>query len=739
MGDVRVRKTICMWCHDHCRVAVHVRDGQLLKVEEDREHPRSRLLKPTVRACPRARSAAEWFYHPDRLRYPLKRAGKRREGKWEEISWDQALDEIAQKLEGIRRENGAEAIATSSGTYRTHDEYRRRFFNLLGSPNCIGQGHICWGVSNMISAAISGLCFNAVGPRAGVTRCMLLMGTNPRQGERGSWYVILKAKKKGAKLIVVDPRYTEAAQWADLWLQLRPGTDCALYMGMVNVIINEGLYDKEFVENWCYGFDELAQRAQEYPPEEVAEITWVPADKIREAARMYANNKPATSYNYMGVEQLANVVEAIHARFILPAITGNVDVRGGDIGRPPTPQYVSENEIELSDELPPEQRSKQLGADRFRLLSLAGYDLIQENVQRVWQRRMSQTHHCFAHAPTVFRAMATGEPYPVKALITLANNPMVTMPNTKLVYRALKNLKLYVVMDFWMTPSAQLADYVLPSASWLERPCIATACDTGGFIGGGVAPLPPVEEGLYERRTDYEFWRGLGSRMGQEDHWPWVNLEEAYDYRLAPLGYSLEEFVRKKGGHASFPIESKKYENVGFATPTGKFEVYSTVFEKLGYDPLPRYYEPPESPARPELAEEYPLILITGGRFLPMYHSEHRQIDSLREQHPEPIAQVNPAKATELGIEDGDWMWIETPRGRVKQKCRHFDGIDPDVIHAQHGWWFPELPGEEPWLHGVWESNINVVTSDDPEHCNRISGGWPLRAMMCRAYKVKDQ
>jgi len=227
--------------------------------------------------------------------------------------------------------------------------------------------------------------------------------------------------------------------------------------------------------------------------------------------------------------------------------------------------------------------------------------------------------------------------------------------------------------------------------------------------------------------------------MGQEDHWPWVNLEEAYDYRLAPLGYSLEEFVRKKGGHASFPIESKKYENVGFATPTGKFEVYSTVFEKLGYDPLPRYYEPPESPARPELAEEYPLILITGGRFLPMYHSEHRQIDSLREQHPEPIAQVNPAKATELGIEDGDWMWIETPRGRVKQKCRHFDGIDPDVIHAQHGWWFPELPGEEPWLHGVWESNINVVTSDDPEHCNRISGGWPLRAMMCRAYKVKDQ
>jgi thiosulfate reductase/polysulfide reductase chain A len=737
LGEIQVRKTICMWCHDHCRVAVYVKDGQLIKVEEDKEHPRSKLLKPTVRACPRARSAADWFYHPDRLRYPLKRVGERGEGKWQVILWDQALDEIVERLEKIKRENGAEAIATSSGTYRTHDEYRRRFFNLLGSPNCIGQGHICWGVSNMVSAAISGLCLNAVGPYAGLTKCMLLMGTNPRQGERGSWYVILKAKRKGAKLIVVDPRYSEAAQWADIWLQLRPGTDCALYMGMINIIIKERLYDEQFVEQWCHGFDELAERAQEYPPETVAEITWVPADKIREAARMYATSKPATSYNYMGVEQLANVVEAIHARFVLPAITGNIDVRGGDLGRPPTPQYVSENQIELSDELAPEQRRKQLGADRFRLLSLAGYDLIQENVQRIWQRRMSQTHHAFAHAPTVFRAMLTGEPYPIKALITLASNPMVTMPNTKLVYRALKSLELYVVVDFWLTPSAELADYVLPSASWLERPCIGTACDTANFVGAGVAPLAPVKEGEYERRTDYEFWRGLGIRMGQEEFWPWENLEEAYDYRLAPLDYSLDQFVVEKDAHASFPIEFKKHETVGFATPTGKFELYSTIFEKLGYDPLPRYCEPPESPAKPELAKEYPLILITGSRFLPLYHSEHRQIDSLRKQHPEPIAQLNPAKATELDIEDGDWIWIETPRGRVRQRCSYFDGIDPGVIHAQHGWWFPELPGEEPWLHGVWESNINVVTSDDPEYCNRISGGWPLRAMLCKVYKAK--
>ena len=738
MSETQVKKTVCMWCHDHCKVAVHIRDGQLIKVEEDEEHPRRAVLKPTVRACPRARAAVEWFYHPDRLRYPLKRVGGKGEGKWQKIPWEQALDEIAQKLAEIKRDYGAEAIATSSGTYRTHDEYRRRFFNLLGSPNCIGQGHICWGVNNMVSAALTGMSCNAVTPRPGITRCMLLMGTNPRQAERGSWRVILDTKNSGAKLIVVDPRYTEPAQWADIWLQIRPGTDCALYMGMINVIISEGLYDKEFVEKWCYGFDKLAERARDYPVEKVAELTWVPAEKIREAAIMYATNKPATSFNYMGVEQLANVIEALHARFILPAITGNIDIRGGDIGRPPTAKYISESEIELDDKLSPEQKRKQLGAERFRLLSHAGYDLVQENVERVWERRMSQAHHCFAHAPTVFRTILTGKPYPVKALITLSSNPMVTMPNTKLVYRALKSLDLYVVADYWLTPSAELADYVLPSASWLERPCISTACDTAGFVAGGEAPLPSVKEGEYERRTDYEFWRGLGIRLGQEEYWPWQTLEEAYDYRLAPLGYTLEEFAAKTGGHASVVSGYQKHERVGFATPTGKLELYSTILEKLGYDPLPHYHEPPESPiSNPELAKEYPLVLTTGGRFLPMYHSEHRQIDSLRQQHPEPIAQINPQKAAELGIDDGDWIWIETPRGRVRQKCQYFNGIDPKVVHAQHGWWFPELPGEEPWLHGVWESNINIVTDDDPEHCNKISGGWPLRALLCRVYKVK--
>ncbi len=739
MGELQVKKTVCMWCHDHCKVAVHIEDGQLIRVEEDSEHPRRAILKPTVRACPRARAAAEWFYHPDRLRYPLKRAGERGESKWQQISWEQALDEIAQKLATIKGKYGAEAIATSSGTFRTHDEYKGRFLSLLGSPTYMGQGHICWGINNMVSSALTGMSCNGITPRPGTTKCILLIGTNPRQAERGSWHTILNTKKSGAKLIVVDPRYTEPAQWADIWLQLRPGTDCALLMGMVNVIINEELYDKEFVEKWCHGFDKLAERARDYPLEKVAEITWVPANKIREAAIMYATSKPAMSFNYMGLEQLANVVGALQARFALPAITGNIDVKGGDLGRPPTAKYISEAEIELHEKLPPEQKAKQLGSERFKFLASTGYDMVQENVERVWGRRLARAHHSFAHAPTIFRAMLTGKPYPVRAMITLANNPLVTLPNTKLVYRAIKSLDLYVVMDYWLTPSAELADYVLPAASWLERPSISTGADTAGFIAAGEEPLSPVKEGEYERRTDYDLWRGLGIRLGQEEYWPWKTLEEAYGYRLAPLGFtSLKEFMAETGGHISVGSGYQKHENVGFGTPTGKIELYSTIMEKLGYDPLPCYHEPPESPiSNPELAKEYPLVLTTGGRFQPMYHSENRQIDSLRKQHPDPIAQVNPQTATELGIEDGDWIWIETPRGRIRHKCRHFSGIDRRVVHVQHGWWFPELPGEEPWLHGMWESNVNVLTTDDPDQCNEASGGWPLRALLCKVYKAK--
>ena len=731
---IEIKKSVCMGCHSHCSVEAHIKNGRLVKVEEVKDSPGAEQARSVVRACPRARASAEWFYHPDRLNFPLKRAGDRGGGKWHTISWEQALDEIAQKLNDIKNRYGAEAIATSSGTGRTHDEYRIRFFNLLGSPNVVGQGLICHGPGTMTSLVVYGWpdFFPAVGRS---TNCIMLLGTNPEQAAKGLWQAVLDSQKGGAKLIVADPRKTNVAKRADMWLQLRPGSDCALYLSMINTIIEEELYDKEFVSNWCHGFDQLAERARDYPPEKVAEITWVPSDKIRQAARLYANTKPAVIVHAMGLEHLTNSIEAIHARYILTAITGNLDVRGGEELRSTHPKLRREIELELNEKLPLEQKEKQIDAERFRLFSKSGYELVRESAGSV----VGSSHTSLTSAPGVYRAMITGEPYPVKAMITAASNPLVTQANVKLVYQALKSSELYVVHDLWMTPSAAISDYVLPCASWLERPGIFNYWDDAGFVNVAEEAVSPYLEGKYDRRTEYDLWRGLGTRLGQEEYWPWPTLKDALAYRLEPFGFgSFEEFMQETGGMIRPQKEAKKYEKGGFGTPTGKVELYSTILEKLGYDPLPQYHEPPESPVdTPELAEEYPLILSTGARHQPFYHSEYRQIDSLRKQHPEPIMQMHPETASQLGIEDGDWVWIETRRGRVRQRCQCFDGMDPRAVEAQHGWWFPELPEEEPWLHGVWESNINVLTDDDPENCNQMNGGWPLRGLLCKVYKAK--
>ena len=743
----QMKRAVCRWCHARCRVVVHTENGRLVKIEEDRTDPRVDTMLPRTKGCLRLSGAKEYVYHPDRVKYPLKRIGDKGENRWEKITWEQALDEIADKLEVIRGKFGPESLTITSGTSRTLFWPRVRFANLFGSPNLVGQGTICYGPDLTMTAAMIGWVgeipdapFPITTDVNGnlTTRCILLVGMNPRHAHPRVWKTVRDAQNMGAKIIVVDPRRTETADIADIWLQPRPGTDVSLLMSMIRVIIEEKLYDKEFVEKWCYGFDKVAERANEYPLQKVAEITGVPASKIKKAALMFATERPGVSRHGMGMEHLENGVEAIQARIILTAIVGNIDIEGGEYIPGPVSASLSGDETDevkmgLAQLVSDEQKSKQLGADRFKLLSWPGRDMICEYSKKLWGDEPPL--RAYANYPLVLRAIVTGKPYPVRAGITTFSNPMVTQANTKLVYKALRSLDLYVVHDFWLTPGAQLADYVLPAASWLERPQFEQAPK----IVAGEAALPAVIANEFEYWTDYEFWRGLGVRLGQGKHWPWRTLEEVFDHQLKPLGISFRKFMDEKDGIYFPPNEYKKYERMGgFGTPTGKLELYSTVLERLGYDPLPCYREPMESPiSTPELAKDYPLMLITGGRFAPYFHSEQRQIDSIRKRRPDPQVQIHPETARKLGIENGDWVWIETARGRVKQRCLYFDGIHPQVVHAEHGWWFPELPGEEPWLRGVWKSSINVVTDDLPDRCNPRSGGWPLRTALCKVYKCK--
>jgi anaerobic selenocysteine-containing dehydrogenase len=546
-------------------------------------------------------------------------------------------------------------------------------------------------------------------------------------------------RKAGAKLIVVDPRRTEVAEKADLWLQVRPGTDLAVLLGIIHTVIEEGLYDKEFVDRWCYGFEELRNHVKQYTPAWASAISWVPEEQIVEAARTYADG-PSASWSGVGIDHLPNAISTLQAKHILIALCGNLDVPGGDLLPGPYYDAVLEQEEEAYEQVTAETKARQLGSDRFKLLSWPGYDLIQASVKKYWGKPGACTiDTAIAHAPTLYRAILTGKPYPVKALLTAASNPLLTQANAHLVYRALKKLDLYVVHDFFMTSSAQLADYVLPAASWLERPYLYNGFGFGKFMVGGEEPLSPVKDGEYERKTDYDLWRTLGISLGQDAYWPAKDLEAAYDLRLNPLGLTFKQFMKEKHGYDFPKAQFKKYEEKGFGTPTGKVELYSTVFEKLDYSPLPVYTEPPESPlSQPALAETYPLILITGGRFDPYYASEHRQIPRFRDKRPDPLVQINPETARKAGIGDGEWVWIETERGRVKQQCKYFDGISPRVVHAEYGWWYPEEPGEDPSLHGVWKSNINAITDDDPDKCDPMSGGWPVRTALCKVYPCSN-
>ena len=510
---------------------------------------------------------------------------------------------------------------------------------------------------------------------------------------------------EGAKLIVIDPRLTYLAGRADIWLQLRPGTDTALALGMANVIINEGLYDKEFVEKFVHGWDKFVERVKEYPLDKVQEITWVSADKIREAARLYATTKPACIQWGVAIEQTINCTDNIRALIALMAMTGNIDGRGGNVffALPPI-QPVGK--YSLHAELPSEQRAKRLGGSTFKLADRIAI----VTPKGVWD------------------AILTGKPYPVKAVQLHGSNPVITRDNAAEVYQALSKVDFLVVCDFFLTPTAELADIVLPAATWLEMEDIGDYWKRQSYI----YPRKKIVQ-IGECRSDHEIFMELGKRLGQEQYWH-ETVEGDLDYILEPSGLTWKQF--REMDYFKAETEYRKYERNGFSTPTKKVEVYSTIMEKWGYDPLPRYREVPESPvSKPEMVGEYPYILITGARSPVFFRSEHRMIPWLREIHPDPIVEIHPQVAEKHLIKDGDWVFIESPRGRTKQRAKLTTGIDPRVVAAQHGWWFPEIKTPD---HGWDRSNINILTDNDPKGYDVAMGATNLRVLMCKIYAAKE-
>ena len=693
-GYDSVVKSHCRMCHGGCGVLVYVKDGKIAKIAGDPDCP---INHGTL--CSKGIAASQLVYHPDRLTYPVRRVGSKGSGKWERISWDEALDAIAEKILNYKESFGAESIVMGYGTGRENEAVIYRFANLLGSPNTLTAGHFCYGPR--IATTIITCGTNPIVDYENNPRCIMVWGnnlviSNPDCYKGEPFSTALDA---GAKLIAVDPRLTRIAARADIWLPLRPGTDTALALGMCNVIVQEELYDKKFVEKYVHGWDAFVRRVNEYPLKKVEEITWVPKEKIQEAARLFATTKPAAIQWGVAIEQQVNCADNNRALLALMGITGNIDVQGGQMLFS-SPKIRNVGQFGAHKMLSREQAEKRLGGERFRLAG--NFAII--NPKCVWD------------------AILEEEPYPVKMLFFISSNPVLTRGNAREVYRALEAVEFMAVADFFMTPTAELADIVLPAATWLEMDYIGDFWKRHGYI----LPRRKVVQ-IGECRSDHEMLNDLAHRVGQGEHW-WDTFEGGLDHILEPMGITWKDF--EKMDYIRGDVNYRKYKEKGFSTPTGKFELYSTLLEKWGYDPLPQFREPPEGPnSSPEIYKEYPYILITGRRQPGFFHTENRQLPWLRELHKDPVVEIHPETAEKEGIGEGDWVIIESPRGKVRQRARLFAGMDPRIVSAEHAWWFPE--NKDPG-HGWDESNINILTSNAYEDCDPAMGATHVRTLLCK-------
>jgi anaerobic selenocysteine-containing dehydrogenase len=666
--EIRWLKTHCARMdHGGCGLLVGVKDDRIVRVEGDPDGYLNRGY-----TCYKGRVSADRLTHPDRLKYPLKRAGKRGEGKWQRISWDEALDTTAGNLLQVKEKYGARAVGFGVGMPKGLEHFILiRLANIFGSPNVIASQDVCHAPREITGLHTCG--FYPVADLHHPTNLILSWASNIlATSEEGQIATLaLEQLKRGARLIVVDPRKTELAQRADLWLQLRPGTAQALALGFLNVIIEESLYDKEFVENHTYGFEDLARHVKQYPPEAVSGITWVPADLIRKAARMYAEAKPAALQWGNAIEHDINVFDATRSLVCLMAVCGYLEVPGGNVDAR-DPKIMGLGEFVRAD-LVPNKRFEMIGASHGTIPRL------------------------MTVPPAYFRKAALeGMPYPVRAYYGMCTNPLVAWADSRVTYEAFMSLDFVAVAEIFMTPTASLADIVFPVAHQYEMN------DIGHYgIGHGmIFARPKLVDPPEECWPDMKIINELGKRVSPPELWH-GDFESFLEDVVRPAGLTYAEFAQK--GYLKGPDKFRICREKGFKTSTGKVELKLSTSEKFKLKPLPEFTGLPE-----EDNPEYPLILISAkSRYFLL--SSYRWVERLRVKQPDPLVEIHPETAAAHGINDGDKVVIETKWGRIAQTARVTDIIHPRIVSAALGWWFPEADasGQFDWQG----SNFNMLTS----------------------------
>lgn len=714
---LEVRKSVCAICDPvtQCGLDCYVKDGRVVKVEGTLENPQN---EGTL--CAKGAAQRQWIYHEERLRTPLKRVGPRGSGRMVPISWSEALDTIAERLEVIKADSGPESVVFYCGYPKHPRPFLSRLSLLYGSPNYCTESSACHTAGVMAWRSIYGADAD---PDLANTRCLFALGSNPFHAGTPLSRHLLDARDRGVKFIVADPRVTPLASIADIHLQLRPGTDGALALAIANVIISEGLHDREFVSLWSRGFDEFRRYAAEFTLERAEEVTGVPAAKIRDAALLYATSRPAAMMpSSSPVVHHVNGVQCERATLMLIGLTGNFDVPGGNVAVSPSWLHVSgagfstrEHEFELPrswSELPP-----RLGQTRFP----------------VWTEMVDESQ-----SMDLSRQMATGEPYPLRGLVAFGWNYRL-WPDSEGLLAAADKLDFIVDVDLFLTDSARHADIVLPTCSSLERSELR--CYPQKYI---VYTTPAIEP-LGESRPDFDIIFALADKLGLDyqvgstageklgGYLPngapdfGDAVEAAFDWMLEPSGMHIAELKAHPAGMPvpnPTPTTYRKYEKSGFGTPSGKMEFVSSVLEKYsdypGIDGLPLYAEPPYSPvASPDIAKDYPFVLCSGSR-LPMFiHSRLFRLPWVRSLRPQAAADLNPADGARLGIYQGDRIELSTPTGLIRVQANLSHMIRPGDVHMFHGY-----PG----------SDVNTLLEGD--YLDPISGFPGYKGALCAVRKL---
>ncbi len=666
--DIKWMKTHCgKMDHGGCALIVGVKDNRIVKVKGD---PEGFLNQGYV--CLKGLASPDRLTHPDRLIHPLRRTGARGAGGWERISWDDALDEIARNFNRLKADYGARSVAFGVGMPKGLEHFVLiRLANIFGSPNVVASQDVCHAPREITGVHTCG--FYPVVDLHQRSRLVVLWGSNlTATNEEGEINImLLKQLKEGTDLMVVDPRRIDMAERADMWLQVKPGTDHALALGFLHVVSEEGLYDKDFVAQWTHGFDDLANHVKGFTPEKVSDMTWVPSERIREAARFYAASKPAAIQWGNPIEHHTNTFDVARALICLMAVCGNLAVPGGNVNAL-DPKVIGLGAFVRAD-LIPEKRKEMI---------TAAHGVIPR----------------FMTIPPAFfrRAVLEETPYPVKGFYAMCSNPMLSYADSRQTFEALNKLEFLAVSDLFMTPTAALADIVLPVASHFEMDDIGHY----GLGHGYILARPRVVDPPEDCWPDMKIMNELGKRISPPEHWHDDSGRFLEDV-VRPAGLTYQEFAEK--GYLKGPDRFRAYEAKGFRTPTGKVELSLSTAEKFGLAPLPDFKGPPE----PEDAE-YPLIL-TGSKSRYYLHSSYRWVGRLREKRPYPKCEIHPETAEANGIGEGEGIRIETRYGAITQKAHLTDRMHPEVVNASHGWWFPEAgpDGQYDWQ----SANYNMLTS----------------------------